>query len=116
MKTFDDFWPFYVGEHRLPINRLLHCIGTLTAVLFVLSAAASANPWLLLGAPAIGYGMAWVGHFRLEHNRPATFSHPLWSLRGDFKMCGLMLMGRMDAEVVRLYGSNHPAPDAPRIS
>lgn len=116
MKTFDEFWPYYVGEHRLPINRLLHCIGTLTAVLCLLSAAVSLNPWIVLAAPLVGYGMAWVGHFRLEKNRPATFTYPLWSLRGDFKMCGLMLMGRMDGEVVRLYGSVHPAQDAPLLT
>jgi hypothetical protein len=115
VKTFDEFWPFYVGEHRLPLNRMLHCVGTLTAVLMVLSAAVTVNPWLLLGAPLAGYGAAWIGHFGLEKNRPATFSHPLWSLRGDFKMCALMLSGAMDREVVRLYGSVHPAPDAPRV-
>ena len=115
MKTFDDFWPFYVGEHRLPLNRMLHCVGTLTGVLIVLSAVASLDPLLFLAAPLAGYGSAWVGHFILEKNRPATFSHPFWSFRGDFKMCGLMLMGRMDSEVERYYGSVHPDKDAPRL-
>ena len=115
MKSFAEFWPYYVGEHRLPMNRMLHCVGTLMGTLMVVSAAVTLDPWLLLAAPLAGYGTAWIGHFRLEKNRPATFSHPLWSLRGDFKMCLMMLSGRMDPEVARLYGSAHPAPDAPRL-
>jgi hypothetical protein len=27
-----------------------------------------------------------VGHFFFEHNSPATFRHPLYSLRGDFAL------------------------------
>jgi hypothetical protein len=48
--------------------------------------------WLL---PVIGYGFAWVGHFIIEKNRPATFKHPLWSLMGDFKMFYLMCSGKL---------------------
>lgn len=114
IQTFEAFWPYYVGEHRLPMNRMLHCVGTLSAVLAILSGFT--NPWLFLAAPVAGYGAAWIGHFVLEKNRPATFTYPLFSVRGDFKMCGLMLMMRMDAEVERLYGSSHPAKDAPLLT
>jgi len=69
----------------------------------------------LLATPVVGYGPAWIGHFFIEGNRPATFGHPLWSLRADFKMLSLALRGRMADEVTRIYGSPHPAPDAPRV-
>ena len=42
--------------------------------------------WLLALVPVAGYGFAWVGHFGFEKNRPATFSHPAWSLAGDWVM------------------------------
>ncbi len=50
--------------------------------------------WLLL-APIFGYGLAWMGHFVFERNRPATFHHPLYSLAGDFVMVRDMLTGRV---------------------
>jgi hypothetical protein len=42
-----------------------------------------------------GYGFAWVGHFFFEHNQPATFRHPLYSLVGDWVMYGQVITGRI---------------------
>ena len=101
MKTFAEFWPFYVREHSRPATRALHAAGTITGTaLFVALAATGRWRWLPL-ALAPGYAAAWVGHFFVEHNRPATFKHPLWSLLGDYKMVALMLAGRMNEEVAR---------------
>jgi len=44
----------------------------------------------------IGYGFAWVGHFGFEHNRPATFQHPFYSLAGDWVMLKDFMMGNID--------------------
>ena len=41
-----------------------------------------------------------------EKNKPATFDHPLWSLRADFKMLGLALRLKMRAEVERVCGGS----------
>jgi hypothetical protein len=106
--SFEAFWPHYVHAHRDPRCRALHYAGT-TAVLGTVAAATlTFNPaWLLL-APVVGYGPAWVGHFVFEKNKPATFEHPLWSLRGDFKMYLLAIRGRMSAEVERVCGGDLP--------
>lgn len=101
-QSFAEFWPYYVREHSHPGCRVLHFIGS-TLALVVLAAAALYNPWLLPLALVIGYGFAWVGHFVLEKNRPATFKYPLWSFIGDWKMWFLMLTGRMSAEVERAH-------------
>ena len=37
--SFEEFWPFYVGEHRSPINRFLHYIGTSSGLLIILYTA-----------------------------------------------------------------------------
>jgi hypothetical protein len=99
MRTFAEFWPYYVREHSNRTNRYLHFIGTLSALVLAVTLVVMGWWWLALALPVVGYGFAWVGHFVIEKNRPATFRHPLWSLLGDFKMFGLMAAGRMEAEL-----------------
>lgn len=101
-KTFEDFWPFYLGEHSSRKNRRLHALGTTAALTAVGLAVLKRKPKLALLAPVLGYGPAWIGHFVIEKNRPATFKHPLWSLRGDFRMARMMLSGQLDDELARL--------------
>ncbi|MGB0637805.1 MAG: Mpo1-like protein [Myxococcota bacterium] len=52
------------------------------------------SPWILVGI-FWAYCWAWIGHFKIEMNRPATFTYPLWSLFADFKMVSLMLSGKL---------------------
>jgi hypothetical protein len=97
--SFSDFWPFYVREHSRPATRLLHAAGTiLSTTLIVVLLVMGRWRWLPL-ALLVGYGFAWVGHFFVEHNRPASFKHPLWSFMGDYKMVALMLTGKMQQEI-----------------
>lgn len=92
---FADFYPFYLAEHSDPSCRRLHFVGT-TLVIFLLAFGIGGARWQLLWlVPVAGYGFAWVGHFFFEHNRPATFKHPLYSLLGDFVMYRDMLLGRV---------------------
>jgi len=101
MKSFAEFWPHYVREHSRPATRALHAAGTLASTtLFVVLLATGRWRWLPL-ALVVGYAAAWISHFFVEHNRPATFKHPLWSFAADYKMVALMLSGRMDVEVER---------------
>ncbi len=93
--NFEEFWPYYLSEHANLLNRKLHFVGTTLVLLLVLATAVTRDPRLLLAAPLAGYGFAWVGHFVVEKNRPATFKHPLWSLRGDFRMYGQMCQGKL---------------------
>ncbi len=99
--SFAEFWPYYLREHSVALNRRLHFAGTLAALLCLFAGLALHPGWLALVLLA-GYGPAWVGHFFVERNRPATFTHPWWSLLGDFRMAWLMASGRLDRERTRL--------------
>ncbi|HEX8097383.1 MAG TPA: DUF962 domain-containing protein [Pyrinomonadaceae bacterium] len=99
--SFDEFWPYYVAEHSKPATRALHALGT-TAGMACAAALLASGRWKLLPLAFVpGYAAAWAGHFFVEHNRPATFEHPLWSLMADYKMVALMLSGGMEEEVGR---------------
>lgn len=94
-RSFREFYPFYLSEHSNRVCRRLHFVGSLSALACLAAAVISGNGWWLLGMPLAGYGFAWVGHFAFEHNRPATFSHPFYSLAGDWVMFWQMLTGRI---------------------
>ncbi len=85
-KSFSDFYPFYIHEHSNRTCRRIHVVGTGLVVVVLVTALVTLNAWWLLLAPLIGYGFAWVGHFFFEKNTPATFTYPLWSLMGDFRL------------------------------
>lgn len=93
--SFREFYPYYLGEHANRTCRRLHVVGSTLVLACLAMAIATLNAWWLLGMPLAGYGFAWVGHFFFERNRPATFTHPLWSLMGDWVMYRDVLTGRL---------------------
>lgn len=99
--SFADFWPFYLREHSMPRTRALHYIGTSLVVLIAAATLLTGRWWWFAALPVAGYFFAWVAHFGVEKNRPATFTYPLWSLAADFKMWALWLTGRIGAELDR---------------
>lgn len=101
ISSFEEFWPYYLGEHSKPATRWIHWMGTNLAVTAAASAVVTGQLWALPLALVPGYAFAWVSHFFVEKNRPATFQYPLWSLIGDFKMWGLMWTGRLGAHLER---------------
>ena len=105
--SFSEFYPYYLSEHASPLNRALHFTGTLLVIALAGVASWRGEPRLLWALPVAGYGFAWVGHFVVERNRPATFRHPLWSLMGDFRMFVDMLRGRVS------WTDRLPARDPP---
>jgi hypothetical protein len=102
-RSFEEFWPYYVSQHKNKTSRRLHFVGTTIAMGCV--AVAPIYPPALLAAPVAGYGFAWLGHFAFEKNKPASWGGAkaaYWSLRGDLRMWMYMLEGTMDAEVAEL--------------
>jgi len=93
--SFRDFYAFYLSEHNDRVCRRLHFVGSTLVLALLLAAVFTAHWWWLLGLPILGYGFAWIGHFFFEHNRPATFTHPLYSFIGDWVMWAQILTGRI---------------------
>ena len=105
--TFQKFWPYYVSEHSKALTRRLHLAGTFGGTLALVVMVAMGYGRFFLLALVYAYGLAWIGHFFVEKNRPATFTYPLWSFAADYKMCALMLLGRMDREVRKIIPARH---------
>lgn len=100
IQSYDEFWLFYLREHRHPETRGMHYIGT--SLTFVFLALAVFADWRWIFAfPIAGYGFAWTAHFAIEKNRPATFQYPLWSLISDYRMYLLWAFGRLGPHLVR---------------
>lgn len=101
-KNFSEFWPFYLMEHTHPKNRKLHFVGT-TLGLLALTIGISVGPtWLAWCSPVFGYAFAWIGHFFVQKNKPATFKYPVWSFMGDFKLYYYTITGRVKDEYKKL--------------
>ena len=93
--SFNDFYPDYLQEHSNRTCRRLHFAGTTLVIGLAVASVATGNWWMLWLLPVAGYGFAWLGHFGFEKNRPATFSHPLYSFVGDWVMFAAVLRGRL---------------------
>ncbi|MCW8084518.1 DUF962 domain-containing protein [Sabulicella glaciei] len=100
-RSFAEFWPFYLREHARAATRAVHVVGTWVALAVLVVGIVNGPWWLVLLAPVIGYGCAWVSHFFIERNRPATFTYPTWSLLGDLRLAWLAATGRLGAELRR---------------
>jgi hypothetical protein len=103
--SFQDFFPYYVAEHSRAATRWMHFAGTHAGVALGTAGITRRRWGMLAAAPAVAYGMAWFSHFVIEKNKPATFGHPAWSFRGDWKMLGMMWTGR-DGELGRIAEEN----------
>lgn len=94
-ESFAQFYPFYLSQHQSQLCRRAHFIGSSSALAALIQFGVSLDPWWLLFALVSGYGAAWIGHYFFEKNRPATFSHPLYSFMGDWVMYWQMLTGKV---------------------
>lgn len=102
IKTYAEFWDFYVQEHSQPLTRLFHFVGTSLGLVLLVWFIKNGTYYYLPLCLAVGYAFAWFSHFVIEKNKPATFKYPLWSFISDYKMMFYMLMGKMNSEVDRV--------------
>lgn len=102
-KNFRSFYPYYLTEHGDAANRRLHFIGTGLLLILLIAGIALQKWWMIALVPVCGYGFAWVGHFFIEKNKPATFTYPLYSLGSDFVMFWHILTGQLDKKLEEAY-------------
>ena len=105
-KTFWSFYPYYLTEHSNNTNRLLHFIGTLFLLIALMAGVITGKWWFFALVPVLGYGFAWVGHYFIEKNRPATFTYPLYSLASDFVMFWHTITGQIGKRVKEAENSS----------
>jgi hypothetical protein len=95
MKSFAEFYPFYLSEHSNRTCRRLHFVGSSLALICLVTALGRGQPIYLLYGLLCGYGFAWVGHFVFEKNKPASFKRPLFSFMGDWVMYKDIWLGKI---------------------
>ncbi len=97
--SFAEFWPYYLSQHSKKGTRWLHFIGN-TNLFFWLTLSALHLSWrLALFSIISSYAIAWIGHFFVERNVPATFRHPIWAGMGDMLMYYKMMRGQINSEL-----------------
>lgn len=92
---FATFFPFYLGEHRHPVCRILHFVGTSLSLACLLQVFLMSSMWWFLAAVCVGYLCAWAGHFIFEKNKPTSFKQPVYSFIADWVMWFQLLTGKI---------------------
>ena len=99
IETYEEFWPFYLQQHTKHETRVWHIVGTGAGSVLLVAAVVTFSYELFFAAVLTGYGPAWVSHFAIEKNHPATFRYPVWSLVSDYRMAAAWLTGHLDREL-----------------
>ncbi|OUW20179.1 MAG: hypothetical protein CBD21_05015 [bacterium TMED161] len=94
-KSFSDFYTYYLKEHENPLTKMFHFIGTIFVFILFSFFIITLNYLYLFLLPIFGYSFAWLSHFFIEKNKPATFKYPFYSLLGDFRMFFEILTGKI---------------------
>ncbi len=93
--SFAEFYPFYLSEHNNRTCRRLHFAGSSLSLICLAMLIITGKPQYFLYGLLCGYGCAWIGHFVLERNKPASLKPPLYSFMGDWVMYRDMWRGRV---------------------
>ena len=80
IKNYNEFYRFYLTEHRNINSRRLHAVGSSLGIYFWAKAIRQRKAKYLAYGLLSGYACAWVGHFFHEHNKPASFKQPFYPM------------------------------------
>jgi hypothetical protein len=95
IKNYQEFYRFYLTEHRNIMSRRLHVVGSSIGLYFFSKAVRKKQAkYVLYGLVAV-YANARVGHFVFEKNKPASFKQPFYSFISDWRMLSDVARGRL---------------------
>ncbi|EOQ64815.1 hypothetical protein F935_00466 [Acinetobacter calcoaceticus ANC 3811] len=95
IKNYQEFYRFYLTEHRNIMSRRLHVVGSSIGIYFFSKAIRKKQVKYALYGLVAGYANAWVGHFVFEKNKPASFKQPFYSFISDWRMLSDVARGRL---------------------
>ena len=93
--NLNQYYEHYVNLHQNPKCRLLHFLGQIATILFLIFIIYKQFWLMLLIVPFIVYPFAWSGHYFFENNKPAAFSNPIYAKISDWIMFKEILLGRL---------------------
>jgi hypothetical protein len=99
---FEDFWPHYVRLHSKPETQWFHAAATATSTVLFALAISRKSLFLAAIAPLANHLIAQTSHRLFEKNKSTPWKNQIWHTRAEFKMLGLVLTGKMAAEVARI--------------
>ncbi|MBR2537487.1 MAG: DUF962 domain-containing protein [Hyphomicrobium sp.] len=99
--AFDDFWLDFLRAHSKPGTRAFHYAGMLAAIWLGVIFALSGHVYQLVLAILAPYVFGFASHALVEHNKPVSLKHPLYSVRGAIQMFVFWATGRLGPELAR---------------
>ncbi len=94
IKTFKEFYPYYLNQHSKKFTRIFHFTGTLLVLGVIIYVLQSGKERFLWYIPIFGLGISALSHYIFEKNKPTSFQYPVFTLMGDFKMFFELLIGK----------------------
>ena len=94
-KSFSEFYPYYLSEHKLSVTKIFNAIGSISGLTFLIYCIINKTYYLLPYSLIFGYGFAWFSHYFFEKNKPATFKYPIYSFIGDWVMLKDIIIGKI---------------------
>lgn len=100
--SFDEFWLYYLRVHARRRTRQIHYVAISVGILGILVGLFVDDYGLIaIGSVIAGYLIAWSAHATVQHNHPAFFKAPVWSLAAGLRMYYEGLTGGLDEHLRR---------------
>lgn len=83
INTFEEFYPYYLSQHRHPFNRKVRITGITLSLACIVNAIWLMHLGYLMISPIFYFVSMLFGHYIVEKNTPLLFKYPLWTLKAD---------------------------------